>query len=128
MLGAYIPDIPRGKKITIRFYSSHSVPNYILNRIAQTPFNLTAKTNGDVKVSYGQCVSASGYASLGINGKVQLSDKPLDLFRNDYLGEVRLYQPWIYNSDSGKIVSGCNEEIGTCSLYCGSQRGWAVVE
>jgi len=128
MLGAYIPDIPRGRKITIRFYSSHSVPNYILNRIAQTPFNLTAKANGDVKVSYGQCVFASGSASLGINGKVQLSDKPLDLFRNDYLGEAHLSQPWISSSDSGKIVSGSNVEIGTCSLYCGSQPGWAASE
>ena len=35
MFGAYIPEIPRGKKITIRFYSAHEVPNYILNRIAQ---------------------------------------------------------------------------------------------
>jgi hypothetical protein len=128
MLGAYIPDIPRGKKITIRFYSSHSVPNYILNRIAQTPFNLTVKVNNDYKVAYGQCVVASGSASLGINGTIQLSDKPLDLFRNDYLGEVKLSQPWISSSDSGKIVSGSGQEIGNCSLYCGSHSGWEVLQ
>jgi len=114
LTGAYIPVINSGRKITIRFYSSHSEINYIFNNILSWKYlcrgHATVKVNMD-----GNKVDAD----IGFNTVIQLSDKKLQLFRDSYIGQVNLRCPnWPGNKwkADGNICDSNNKKIGQCEL------------
>ena len=114
LTGAYIPVINSGRKITIRFYSSHSAVNYIFNKILSWKYlcrgHATVKVNMDgTKVE----------EEIGFNTVMQLSDKELQLFRDSYIGQVNLKCPnWPGNKwkADGNIFASNNKKIGQCEL------------